>query len=92
MADNLTGASATATVNAFHDTTFLELGFWNTANAICAEICVTRLNASKTAQVFVTGFLPFCYQIGIGNFLGNTIIIQLATDRLSAVKQIVNIT
>lgn len=78
-------------MNTLDYSSLFQFGLRHATNAIGAEIGVARLNASKTAQVLVTGFLPFCDEIGIGNFLGNAIVIKFATDRLSTEIQVVDV-
>lgn len=72
-------------------TTLLQFCFGHTTNTIRPKIGVTRLNASQTTQILVARFLPFRNQIGVGNLLSNTVIVQFTTDCLPAIKQIVNV-
>lgn len=88
----LTGASSAPTMDAFDDASFFQLGLGHSANAVCAEIGVTRLYAAQAAEVFVAGFLPFGNQIGVGDLLCNAVIVQFTTDGLATVEQIVNVT
>jgi hypothetical protein len=75
-----------------YNTSLLQLGFGHSTNAICSKIGVSRLYTPKAAQIFITGFLPFCNQISIGNFFFQTIIVQLTADGFSAIEQIIDVT
>ncbi len=50
----LTRAPSTTAMNAFHYFTFLEFALGHPADAHCAEVCVSCLDAAKTTEVFVT--------------------------------------
>jgi hypothetical protein len=57
-------------------THFLKFSFWHSTYAIGAKVCVSGLDASKAAQIFITLFLPFCNQVLISYVLSQTILIQ----------------
>lgn len=80
----LSRASTTATMYTLNNSALLQFSFRHPANAIRAEICVPRLDATQAAQILVARFLPLGYQISVGNFLSHTVIVQLATDGLSS--------
>jgi len=54
-----TRASSAAAMYALHYPAFLELTLRHSADAVCAEIRVSRLNAAQAAQVFIADLLPF---------------------------------
>lgn len=87
----LSRTSTATTMYTFNNATFFEFRFWDTAYTVGTEICISCLNTTQTTKIFIARLFPFCYQVGISNFLGNAIIIQLSTDCLSSIKQIVDV-
>lgn len=88
----LTGTSTATTMHTLNNSTLFQFRLGHTANTIGTEVSVTCLNASQTAEIFVARLLPFGNQIGVSNFLSNTIVVQLTADRLTTIVQIVNVT
>ena len=80
-----------AAVDAFNGFAFLELGLGHAAHAVGAEVGVARLNAAQTAQVLVALLLPLGDQVGVGDLLAQTVVVELAADRLALVEQIVDV-
>lgn len=78
-------------MHALYNSSFFQFGLWHTAYTVGAEIRVTRLYAAQAAQILVTRFLPFGYQIGVGDFLIDTVVVQLAADCFSAIVQVVDV-
>ena len=81
----------TTTVNAFDYFALFQFSFGHTAHTVGAEIGVSRLNASQTAQVFIALFFPFGDEISVGYFFVQTIVVQFFADCFSFVVQIVNV-
>lgn len=54
-----------------------KLALGNSAYAICSKVCVARLNAPQTAQVFIALFFPFGNQILVCIALSDAIFIEL---------------
>lgn len=78
-------------MNALHNLSLLQLCLGNSANAVRAEIGVSRLDATQAAQVLVAGFLPLGDEIGISDAFFQAILVQLSRDDFAAHKHIVNV-
>lgn len=78
-------------MHAFDNTTLFQFRFRHATNAVGAKVGVTRLNASQAAQIFVAGFLPLGNQVGVGDFLVDAVLVQLTTDGLPPVEEIVDV-
>jgi len=61
-------------------THFFKFSFRHPTNAVGAKVCVSGLDATKTAQIFITLFLPFCDQVLISYVLLHTIFIQFCNN------------
>jgi hypothetical protein len=79
-------------MDALDDSLFLHLGFWDSTDTIGAKVCVSRLNTTQTAEIFVAGLLPFGDQILVRDALLQAELIQFLTDGLSLVIQVENVT
>lgn len=79
-------------MHTLNDSTLFQFRFRHPTNTIRTEIRVSRLDTSQAAQILVAGFLPFGNQIGIGNFLAHTIIVQVTADGLAPEEQVVDVT
>ena len=78
-------------MHAFDNTTLFQFRFRHATNAVGAKVGVTRLNASQAAKIFVAGFLPLGNQVGVGDFLVDAVLVQLTTDGLPPVEEIVDV-
>lgn len=65
-------------MNTLDDLSFFQLGLGNSTDAVRAEIRVTRLDASQTAKILVSGFLPFGDEIGVGDSLVDAVFVELS--------------
>lgn len=74
-----------------HKTYLFQFSFRNPANAVCAEIRIPSLDAAKAAQILVPLLLPLRNQVLVGHVLVQAVFVQFATDRLSAVEQVVDV-
>lgn len=70
---------------------FLQLVFRDTTDAIGAKVRVTSLNASQTADILISGLLPFRDERSIGNLFLDAVVIELFGNGLPLVEQVVHI-
>lgn len=63
-------------MNALDYPALLQFALRNAAYAVCAEIRVSRLYASETAEVLVSDLLPLGYEILVGYILVQAVIVE----------------
>lgn len=78
-------------MHALHNLSLLQLSFGNSADAVCAEVGVSGLDATQAAQVLVSRLLPLGDEVGIGNALLQAILVQLSRDDFAAHKHVVDV-
>lgn len=78
-------------MNALHDLSLLQLGFGDSADTICGEVRVSRLDATQAAQILIARFLPFGDEVGIGYSFFQAILVQLSRNDFAAHKHIVDV-
>jgi hypothetical protein len=49
------------------------------------------LDASQAAQVLVARFLPLGNQVSVSNFLLQAVVVQLTTDGLASIEEVVHV-
>jgi len=59
-------------MDAFDDPGGVQFALRHPTDTIGAEIRVSRLDTSKTAQILIALLLPFANQLGIGQFVVQT--------------------
>lgn len=80
-----------AAVHTLDDLSLLELGLGHAAHAVRAKVGVPSLDTLQTAQVLVALLLPLGDQVRVGDLLVDAKVVQLATDGLALVEQVVDI-
>lgn len=84
-------AARAAAMNASKLTPCVAILAGHATEAARAEVGVARLYAAEAAQILVARFLPLGYQIGVGNLLLEAVVVQLLTDCLALVEEIVDV-
>lgn len=78
-------------MDALHNLSLLQLCFGDSADTICAEIRVSRLDAAQAAQILIARFLPFGDKVGIGYSFFQAILVQLSRNDFAAHKHIIDV-
>lgn len=87
-----TRTPTTSTYDALYNLALFQFGFRYTADAVCTKVCISTLNTSEAAKVFITLLLPLCYQVFVSISFFQTVFIQLSTDCFSSIEQFIHIT
>jgi len=78
-------------MDALDDLSLLEFSFWDATNAVGSEVRVARLNASQAAEILVARFLPFSYEIGVGDAFFQAVFVELAGYDFTTVEHVVDV-
>lgn len=61
-----------------------QLPLWHATDACSPKVCILWLNAPHTAKRLVSGLLPFCNKLLVGNALLQAPLVELFRDAMLA--------